>query len=335
MSATTVRMLRDISYFANMSDHDLRQVAAITAEKRYPAGAVIIAEQTEAERFFIVHRGKIEVSKKFEDTEEFVLAVYSDGDFFGEMALLDEGRRSATVRAIEPTTALEISRKDFETLLYKAPRLAYGILKELSSRLRETGALLISYLKQRNRQLYRAYISTMSVVAEALERKALETRGYVLRARILAKSLGREMNLPDGHLLMLELAALLHDLGVNEGPGASAEEGAGPEASSPADKQGGAPLLENVIATILRRHEKGEGSAYPEGFAGSDIPRIDKIVAVADGFARLTRGAPEDRVPGVDAALAEMLGDSSGRYDPEAVLALQRLQEKGNLAELL
>jgi HD-GYP domain-containing protein (c-di-GMP phosphodiesterase class II) len=143
------------------------------------------------------------------------------------------------------------------------------------------------------------------------------------------------MNLPDGHLLMLELAALLHDLGVNEGPGASAEEGAGPGASPPADKQGGAPLLENVIATILRRHEKGEGSAYPEGFAGSDIPRIDNIVAVADGFARLTRGAPEDRVLGFDAALAEMLGDSSGRYDPEAVLALQRLREKGNLAELL
>ena len=69
---------------------------------------MIIEERTAAERFLIIYRGKIEITKRFENEEEFVLAVQSDGEFFGEMALLDERPRSATARALEPTIVLEI-----------------------------------------------------------------------------------------------------------------------------------------------------------------------------------------------------------------------------------
>jgi len=183
-------------------------------EKSYRKGAVIIEERTEAERFFIIYRGKIEITKKFEGDEEFVLSVQSDGDFFGEMALLDEQPRSATARAIEPTIVLETSRKNFETLLYKAPMLAYRIMRELSSRLRETGALLVSHLQQRNRQLYRSHIDTISVVVQAIEKRAAQTSGRTRRVASLAKAIGKGMGLEEEQLMVLELSAFLHDLGM-------------------------------------------------------------------------------------------------------------------------
>ena len=190
-AAVIIDRLKEISFFSDIPEHDLRQIAEIMVEKSYRKGAVIIEERTEAERFFIIYRGKIEITKKFESDEEFVLSVQSDGDFFGEMALLDEQPRSATARALEPTIVLETSRKNFETLLYKAPMLAYRIMRELSSRLRETGALLVSHLQQRNRQLYRSHIDTITMVVQAIEKRAAQTSGRTLWVADLAKAIGR------------------------------------------------------------------------------------------------------------------------------------------------
>ena len=161
MGAADIAILKGIGFFADLSDFDLAQIAGLTEARSYRAGELIVEERTAAERFFIIIRGKIQISKRFADGDEFVLGVHSDGEFFGEMGLLDEGPRSATVRAVEPTTLVEITRTDFETLLYKAPLLAYRILRELSSRLRETGALLVSFLERRNAQTYRAYLQTI------------------------------------------------------------------------------------------------------------------------------------------------------------------------------
>ena len=197
-----------------MSEHDLQQIAEITEEKTYAKGEAIIEERTSAERFFIIYRGKIEITKQFEDGEQFVLAVHSDGDFFGEMALLDEGPRSATARAVEPTTVLEITRSDFETLLYKAPVVAYHIIRELSSRLRETGALLVSLLHRRNRQLYRSYLDTITTIIKAVEEGKPGVTKKSRRIRDVARAIGQKMTLSDEQMLTLEINALAAGLGI-------------------------------------------------------------------------------------------------------------------------
>ncbi len=201
-----------------MSDYDLQQIAEITEEKTYAKGEAIIEERTSAERFFIIYHGKIEITKQFEDGEQFVLAVHSDGDFFGEMALLDEGPRSATARAVEPTTVLEITRSNFETLLYKAPVIAYHIIRELSSRLRETGALLISLLHRRNRQLYRSYIDTITTIMQAMEEGKAGVAKKSRKIREVAGSIGRQMKLSEEHMLSLEINALAAGLGIQGFP---------------------------------------------------------------------------------------------------------------------
>jgi CRP-like cAMP-binding protein len=210
----TLEKLKEISFFKDIPEQDLREIAGIMVEKSYPATAVIIEELTEAERFFIIHTGKVQITKRFEADADLVLNLLSVGDFFGEMALLDERPRSATARAVEPTDVLEVSREDFDTLLYKAPTLAFRIMKELSSRLRETGALLVSHLHQRNRQLSRARLDTFAMIADASALRDTRTGGRIGRRIRIAKSIGRRMGLQDEEMLNIELGLLLHDLGA-------------------------------------------------------------------------------------------------------------------------
>lgn len=218
MQNSITEKLKSISFFSDMSDYDLQQIAEITEEKTYAKGEAIIEERTSAERFFIIYHGKIEITKQFEDGEQFVLAVHSDGDFFGEMALLDEGPRSATARAVEPTSVLEITRSNFETLLYKAPVIAYHIIRELSSRLRETGALLISLLHRRNRQLYRSYLDTITTIMQAMEEGKAGVAKKSRKIRKVAGSIGRQMKLSEEQMLSLEINALAAGLGIEGFP---------------------------------------------------------------------------------------------------------------------
>ncbi len=189
-------------------------------EKHYAAGESIVEENATAERFFIIAKGKIQIVKRFENGEQLVLGVHSDGEFFGEMALLDEGPRSATVRAVDSTTVVEIARKDFETLIYKSPVLAYSIMRELSSRLRETAALLISHLQRRNRELSQSYLDTVNIVMQAIEARDSYTRGHTERVTDLAKAIGEQLKLSEEQLFNLEIGSLLHDVGQISVPAA-------------------------------------------------------------------------------------------------------------------
>ena len=218
MKNSIIDRLKSISFFADMSDYDLQQIAEITEEKTYGKGQAIIEERTSAERFFIIYKGKIEITKQFEDGDEFVLAVHSDGDFFGEMALLDEGPRSATARAVEPTTVLEITRANFETLLYKAPVVAYHIIRELSSRLRETGALLVSLLQRRNRQLHRSYLDTVTTIMQAVGGAKPGAITGSWRIQEVARAIAQQMNLSEEQILTLEINALAAGLGIEGFP---------------------------------------------------------------------------------------------------------------------
>jgi HD-GYP domain-containing protein (c-di-GMP phosphodiesterase class II) len=308
-------------------------------EKHYRTGEVIIKERTEAERFLIIHRGKIEITKKFEEGEEFVLAVRGDGDFFGEMALLDERPRSASARALEPTTVLEISRADFETLLFKAPALAFRIMKELSARVRETDALLISHLQQRNRQLYRSHIDTITMVVAAIEKRDVWTDGHTLKVVAVACAIGKEMGMGEDELLSLELAALLHDLGMLAvpqdllaKPGALSEREA-EEVRSHVRKGlemlEGNPLLSKAIPIVVHHQERFNGSGYPEGAAGGRIPRSARILAVADAWEAMTRGRPYRPRLSPEQALAEIQKESGTHFDPEVVAVLEKLWQAG------
>ena len=336
------QLLRKIGFFSELSDYDLHQVESVTVERSYEQGAVIIEENTAAERFFIICGGKIEISKRFEDGEQFVLGVHSDGEFFGEMAILDEGPRSATARALAPTTVLEISRADFETLLYKSPVLAFSIMKALSSRLRETGALLISHLQRKNRQLAKAYIDTVRTVVGAIEERDLKAKGHTERVNAVAKAIGRHMGLTDEEMFNLEIGALLHDLGMIGVPEAILLKPGPLEDSERREVQKhperGKQLierfsfLETAIPHVLHHHERIDGSGYPAKLAGSAIPLAARIIAVADVFAAVTRDrAHRGRLDFAQAQALIKQGQGT-EFDSEVVDAFFQAVTAGEIA---
>jgi HD-GYP domain-containing protein (c-di-GMP phosphodiesterase class II) len=326
-----------------MSEYDLHQIDQITSERRYAKGEVIIEESSPAERFFIIFRGKIEITKKFEDGEQFVLGVHSDGEFFGEMAILDAGPRSATARALESTTVLEISRTDFESLLYTAPVLAFTIMRALSSRLRDTGALLISYLQRKNRQLAKAYLDTVNTVVHAIEERDSFSRGHTDRVVEISKLIGRQMGLMDPEIFDLEIGSLLHDIGKVGIPDTILQKPASLKKEE-IEKVREHPLkgkrmiqdisfLEQAVPLVLYHHERFDGSGYPEHLVGADIPMPSRIIAVADVFDAVTRDRPQrGRMSFADAV--KLIKKGSGtEFDPEVVSAFGKLVESGGLKE--
>ena len=306
---------------------------------------MVIHENDAGEKFIIICQGKIGITKEFDDKDEFLLSILSDGDFFGEMALLDEGPRSATAKALDTTTVIEISRSDFETLLYRAPGLAYRIMKELSLRLRETDALLISYLQQKHRQLSEAYIDTLLTIVKAIEARDPYAAGHTERVMMISKAIGQEMGLTSDELFGLEIGALLHDVGkisisetilLKPGPLDDKEY-----AEIKKHPEKGKELIEgvsfhkDVIPHVLYHHERLDGSGYPEKLKGSDIPLVGRILAVADVFDAMVSDRPYRKRFSYAKALEELESASGKLFDQEIVDSFARLCKANKISRLL
>jgi len=105
--------------------------------KRFPAGTVLFREGDRGEEMFILQSGKVKISKKIRGVEK-TLATLEKGEFFGEMAILNDKPRSASAETIEDSDMLVIDRKTFETLLRSNVEIAIRFIKRLADRLRET-----------------------------------------------------------------------------------------------------------------------------------------------------------------------------------------------------
>lgn len=127
--------LRNISLFEDLDDRSIRAIANAVVEQSYEPGQEIVREGDTGVGAFIIRSGRVEVIQT-RGGEQVKLGEMKQGDFFGEMALLDEFPRSATVRAIEPTTCLGLTRWHFRGIMESHPQIALGLLPILTRRVR-------------------------------------------------------------------------------------------------------------------------------------------------------------------------------------------------------
>lgn len=130
-----LQLLAGIPLFAGTSRHDLRLVAAATTEIRVADGQVLCREGDRGSEFFVVVEGEATVS--IGGTE---VARVRAGGFFGEMALIDGGPRTATVIAATPMEVLVLSRSEFDAVLDQVPSVARQVLHALGERIRANAA---------------------------------------------------------------------------------------------------------------------------------------------------------------------------------------------------
>ena len=137
-----VALLKQIPLFASLEPADQEQLAALLRKRAVGRGAVLFRQGDEGTALYIILRGRIRIGIRTRLEDEITLAILSDGEFLGEMALLDGMPRSADATALDETQLYVLNRNDFLSFLAKNARAVQTVLHALSMRLRNTDDLL-------------------------------------------------------------------------------------------------------------------------------------------------------------------------------------------------
>ena len=128
--------LHDVPLFAGLEDGGLDAIAKHAVTRGFPKNVILINEGDPGNTLYIILTGKVKVFLRNEQGKEVILNYQGPGEYFGEMALIDEEPRSASVMTLQPSKFLVISRNDFMHCLALNPEVAIQLIKHLSRRLR-------------------------------------------------------------------------------------------------------------------------------------------------------------------------------------------------------
>jgi CRP-like cAMP-binding protein len=145
MSATspeTIALLHRVPAFSALGDDELARVAEVAVPRRFEAGEVVFREGDESNTCYIVRSGSARAIREHSDGRSITLANFGPGDIFGELAMFDNERRSATIEAVDSTEAIAILGGDMRRLLRQHPDISVKLLSALGRRLRETNERL-------------------------------------------------------------------------------------------------------------------------------------------------------------------------------------------------
>jgi CRP/FNR family transcriptional regulator len=145
MSATsgdTIELLQRVPVFSALGEEELARVAEVAVPRHFAAGEVVFREGDESNTCYVVRSGHARAVREHSDGRSITLANFGPGDIFGELAMFDDERRSATVEAVEATDAIAILAGDMRRLLRDHPDIAVKLLSSLVQRLRNTNERL-------------------------------------------------------------------------------------------------------------------------------------------------------------------------------------------------
>ena len=175
-------LLKGVDLFSALDDAQLDTLASMIIEKGYKKGEIILMEDDDSSQsLFIIAKGEVKVVLTAGDGREAILASLKEGDFCGEMSLLDGEPRSATVRAVEDSRLLTIRREDFLAAMRKQPDLALTLLGEMSRRLRKSNRQISSLA------LMRVYGRVAAALLQLMEERGIRTKAKDGRSIIVVK----------------------------------------------------------------------------------------------------------------------------------------------------
>jgi CRP/FNR family cyclic AMP-dependent transcriptional regulator len=136
-ASVSTLLLRNVPLFSGLPEGQLALLTRVVGRKAYPRNTTIIAAGDPTDALYIVISGRLKVMMSDDEGREVILAILGSGEFFGEMGLIDDAPRSATVIAIEPCELLTISKVDFKKCLSENFDIAMAVMRGLVKRLRE------------------------------------------------------------------------------------------------------------------------------------------------------------------------------------------------------
>ncbi|MFN3534298.1 MAG: Npt1/Npt2 family nucleotide transporter [Desulfatiglandales bacterium] len=141
-----ILMLRSIYLFGDLTVQELAAIAIASKEVRYPKDTIVFKEGEKGDSLYLVTKGKVAVIKAMGEEgspEGIKLAEIGPGDYFGEMALIEDTMRSATIKTLEPSIFLVLEKHEFNELVMEYPSIPLEICKALSKRLRELQRMVV------------------------------------------------------------------------------------------------------------------------------------------------------------------------------------------------
>ena len=137
LSETSPSVLVPSLLFADLDGATIALIVAQLTEEVWPAGHIVIEEYASGDTLYIIVDGQVQISRTLQNGEQRVIREMGPGEFFGEMALLEDKPRSARVSTVTPTTFLAVTRQRFNTLIEQHPAVAINFLKAISAQLRQ------------------------------------------------------------------------------------------------------------------------------------------------------------------------------------------------------
>ena len=177
--------------------------------------------------------------------------------------------------------------------------------------------------------LEKAYLSTIMALANAVEARDRYTSGHTVRVTYLAELIAKELNWEDDRIFILTMGCSLHDIGKIGVPDSILNK---PGKLTDPERQimqrhpeVGARMIEGIaflkpcVPFIMSHHEQWNGSGYPHGLKGEDIPIEGRILAVADTFDAIVTDRPYRRGKTIEAAIQELRDYANRQFDPDIV----------------
>ncbi|TET44183.1 HD domain-containing protein [candidate division TA06 bacterium] len=238
-----------------------------------------------------------------------------------------------------------IIMKPLEKLAKGAERIGNGDLAyRIEMSRRDEFGLLANSINSMASKLGELYLNTLQMLANALEAKDVYTRGHTERVTRLSVEIAKKMRLPKAEVETIRRAAMIHDIGkigiresILNKPGRLTVEEYN-HIKSHVDW--GAHILKpitsltKVVSYLFHHHERFDGSGYPSGLSGIDIPLGARIIGVADSYDASTSERPYRVALSHDAAVRALINGSGTLYDPSVVNAFLEVIKFSPLSEI-
>jgi signal transduction histidine kinase len=183
--------------FPGIKPAEVEELISNCQVKSYPEGTVLCRENAIEQIFYMILEGEVQVTKLLNSREDRLLKTLTPGDFFGEMALIHNAERAATVTARTPVVVLELDKKAFDSVLEHSTSVALAMVREISTRLRENDEMAIEDLRIRASELAQAYQKLAE--QELARRDFLTNVAHELRTPLMTAS---------GYLQLLQKGAV-------------------------------------------------------------------------------------------------------------------------------
>ncbi|MBN1233161.1 MAG: cyclic nucleotide-binding domain-containing protein [Candidatus Coatesbacteria bacterium] len=337
-------IIRQSEIFSGLNDKEIISLCSLAEEKEYEATEIIIKQGDEASSFYMIVEGTVDVYKEQKGNFYYIHSL-EPKELFGEMALVDDSPRSATVKAKTKVIVISFSRVAFHQYLAISSDAGIKILKIINKR-------LYNAEKQATREIIRLQDTTIFAMAKLAEGRDPNMGCHLERMREFALLIARAFKersqrylyMDNEFLDLLYKCAPLHDIGKIGIPdhillkpdyldneekqimrthttlGAETLQKA---SQKPIDNY----FLDMAICIALSHHERWDGSGYPQGLKGEDIPLSARIINIADVYDSLTSDRIYRKAFSHEEACKIIKENEESKFDPSILDVFDTIED--------